>query len=69
MTTPRLRAIEPLLDELSPEEMQELAAELTQRAGQFGDRTKPIDCENYRGLLKHGPDAVEYQRAIRTVWD
>ena len=69
MTTPRLRTLEPLLDELSPEEMRELVAELTQRAGQFGDTAKPIDWEKYRGLLKHGPDAVEYQRAIRTEWD
>ena len=69
MTTPRLQAIEPQLAELSDEEMRELAAELIQRATQAKDKPKTVDWERFRGILKHGPDAVEYQRTIRAEWD
>lgn len=70
MTSPRLQAIEPLIAELSPEEMRELASELTQRASQPEDPPKKIDWERFRGVLsKDGPDPVEYQRAIRAEWD
>lgn len=69
MESPRLKALEPLLDELSQEEVFELAAELAQRAPQVMYTPKPIDWERFRGVLKSGPDPLEYQRAIRAGWD
>ena len=69
MTSPKLKAIEPLLAELTPGEMRELADELIQRADPPEDKPKTIDWELYRGILKHGPDGVEYQRAVRAEWD
>lgn len=65
MTTPRLQAIEPQLAELSPEEMRELAAELNHRAGPPEYLAKPVDWERFRGVIKNGPDPLEYQREVR----
>lgn len=69
MESPRLKAIEPHLPELSQAEMLELAAELIQRARQTAPEKKAIDWDRFDGVLKHGPDALEYQRAIRAEWD
>ena len=71
MTTPRLRAIEPQIADLSPEELRELVNELIQRADappKEPKEPKKIDWDRFRGILKHGPDGLEYQRAIRAEW-
>lgn len=69
MTSPRLKAIEPLLSELSQDEIQELAAELKVRAARRQYEPKPIDWERFDGIIQNGPDPLEYQRAIRSEWD
>ena len=68
MTSPRLQALEPFLDQLSPEEVRELAETLKQRTEPSEDKPK-IDWDRFRGILKHGPDGLEYQRSIRAEWD
>jgi hypothetical protein len=69
MTSPRLKAIEPLLSELSQEEIEELASELRERSAQSKYKPKPIDWDHFDGIIKNGPDPLEYQRAIRAEWD
>lgn len=69
MTAPRLQALQPLLDQLSPEEVSELAESLKKRTELPEDKPKKIDWERFDGILKHGPEGVEYQRAIRAEWD
>ena len=69
MTSPRLKAIEPLISELSREEIHELTAVLNARAGQPTYEPKPIDWDRFDGIIKNGPDPLEYQKAIRAEWD
>ena len=70
MTSPRLKAIEPLLSELSQDEIQELAVELARLTPKVKYAPKPIDWSRFDGVLsKNGPDPLEYQKAIRAEWD
>lgn len=69
MESPRLKALEPQLAELAPEEVRTLADELALRALLDVAKTKTVDWERFRGVLKDGPDGLEYQRAVRAEWD
>ena len=63
------------LAELTKSEMLQIAAELIERARRAdeeddgGEGPGVVDWSQFRGLLKHGPDPLEYQRAIRAEWD
>lgn len=62
------------LAKLTAEEMREVASELVERARQSEEGEVPrlsgkVDWNHYRGILKHGPDPLEYQRAIQAEWD
>ena len=69
MHSAHLKAIEDKIQQLSEDEMLQLAASLTQAArARAGDR-KRIDWSKFKGVLKADIDSLDYQRQIREEWD
>ena len=68
MESSNLRAIEEQLLKLSQAEILDLAARLIALAQEKASRGV-TDLSAYRGILKHGPDPLEYQKQIRAEWD
>lgn len=70
MESPNLRAIEQHLPLLTQPEILDLAARLIALAqANANSEIKETDLSRYRGILKHGPDPLEYQRQARAEWD
>lgn len=68
MSTAGLQQIEAKLDDLTPGEMLELAAELIERARRAGAGSQVVDWSRFGGVLSGGPEPVEYQRRSREEW-
>ena len=68
MESPNLREIEKQLPGLTQAEILDLAARLIALAQEKQSR-KETDLSKYRGILKNGPDPLEYQKQIRAEWD
>ena len=84
MATRETTSLEAHIAAMTPAQMLRLASELIDRARGLVEETpveddaaeEPegkgsgvVDWNRYRGILKHGPDPLEYQRAIRAEWD
>lgn len=69
MHSAHLKAIEEKIQQLSEDEMLQLAASLIQAARTKSGERKTIDWSKFRGVLKGDFDPLEYQRQIREEWD
>jgi len=69
MESPIMRTIEQQLPNLSQAEILSLAARLIALAQERVKRSAESDLSKYNGILKHGPDPLEFQRQIRAEWD
>lgn len=70
MESPRLRAIEQHLDQLTQPEILYLVARLIALArAKTATPEKEADLGKYRGILKSGLDPLEYQQRARAEWD
>ncbi|MGV3614760.1 MAG: hypothetical protein ACO1SV_05420 [Fimbriimonas sp.] len=69
MESPHLKAIESHIPALTQAEMLELAAELIERARRMATPPRRLDWEEFRGVLRHGPDPLDFQREARKEWD
>ncbi|RYG48800.1 hypothetical protein EON79_03420 [bacterium] len=64
-----LYEIETRLLDLTAKEKMELGQKLIEQARSESEPSERVDWSEFRGLLKDGPDPLEYQRAIRAEWD
>ena len=65
MTVATLEEIEAILPTLTGSQLLRLAQKVLAQARTVVEPPQTIDWEAYRGVLRHGPDPLEYQNAVR----
>ncbi|MFI5385114.1 MAG: hypothetical protein ACHQ50_03245 [Fimbriimonadales bacterium] len=68
MESPILKQIEQQAELLSQAEVLDLVSRLVDIAKEKAP-ARQTDLSKYSGILKHGPDPLEFQRQIRAEWD
>jgi hypothetical protein len=69
MESPRLKALESQIAELSPEEVKSLAEQLALRSLLADATAKTVEWERFSGVISTTIDGVEYQNAVRAEWN